>query len=209
MEWLRTRVKFCGITNPADALAAVEAGADAIGMVFVAGSPRHLRVEQAREIASHIPPLVGRVGLFVNPTRDLVLDAVEACGLDALQFHGEESPEFCQQFNVRSYKAFRVRGPETLELLPAFQTAAWLLDSYSPSKHGGTGETFNWALAADAVKLGKPIILAGGLKPSNVGEAVRQVRPYAVDVSSGVESAPGKKDRALMRAFTQAVLEAR
>lgn len=208
MQWLRTRVKICGITSVEDARAAIEAGADAIGLVFAPGSPRQVDLAKAAEIAAAIPPLTGRVGLFVNPTTEEVREAITRCGLDALQFHGEETPEFCGRFGLRSYKAFRLRSEATLQELPTYPTEAWLLDSYSPAKHGGTGESFNWAWAVEAVKLGKPVILAGGLKPENVAEAVRQVRPYAVDVSSGVESSPGKKDREKMRRFIGEVLRA-
>jgi phosphoribosylanthranilate isomerase len=144
------------------------------------------------------------VGVFVNPPEDLVLRAIGECGVTLLQFHGDEPPEFCTQFGVMSMKAIRVRDAASLETLRAYSTDAWLLDAYTADKLGGTGETFNWDLALEAKKSGKPIFLAGGLTPENVGEAVRRVQPFGVDVSSGVESAPGKKDPAKVRTFIAA-----
>lgn len=200
-----TRVKICGITNLADALAAAEAGADALGLNFYEKSPRHISLKAAAEISKQLPPFVLRVGLFVNAPEERVMRAVGECGLTMLQFHGDEPPEFCTQFGLMSMKAFRIRDAESLKELPKFATDAWLLDAYSPAARGGTGETFNWDLAMEAQKLGKPIFLAGGLTPENVAEAVRKVKPFGVDVSSGVESSPGKKDAARVRAFIQAV----
>jgi phosphoribosylanthranilate isomerase len=202
---MQTKVKICGITSVADALAAAGAGADMIGLMFYEGSPRHITLEQAAEIARALPPFVLRVGVFVNPDEELVTRAIAECGLNLLQFHGDEPPEFCTQFGVMSMKALRVRDAESLKPLEDYHTDAFLLDAYSKSGLGGTGEKFNWDLAVAAQKLGKPIFLAGGLTPENVADAVRQVQPFAVDVSSGVESAPGKKDPAKMRAFVEAV----
>ena len=136
------------------------------------------------------------------------MQAARACGLNLLQFHGDESPEFCTQFGVMSMKAFRVRDAASLDALPNYPTDAYLLDAFSPDAHGGTGAKFNWDLAIEAKKHGKPIFLAGGLTAENVGEAVRKVQPFGVDVSSGVESAPGKKDHAKVRAFIQAAKSA-
>jgi phosphoribosylanthranilate isomerase len=130
--------------------------------------------------------------------------AVSECGLNILQFHGDETPEYCQLFPVMTIKAFRIRDAASLKALPDYKTDAWMLDAYAPDKPGGTGEKFNWDLAIEAQKLGKPIFLAGGLTPENVGEAVRRVRPYAVDVSSGVEASPGTKDHEKVRAFIRA-----
>ena len=200
-----TRVKICGITSIADGLAAAEAGADMIGLMFYVGSPRHITLAQAAEISRALPPFVLRVGVFVNPDEALVSHAIAECGLSLLQFHGDEPSGFCTQFGVMSLKALRVRDAESLKTLENFHTDAFLLDAYSPSGHGGTGAKFNWDLAVTARKFGKPIFLAGGLTPENVADAVRQVRPFAVDVSSGVESAPGKKDAAKVRAFIAAV----
>jgi phosphoribosylanthranilate isomerase len=198
---MSVRVKICGITNPADALVAVEAGADALGFNFYDRSPRFIPTKVAAEISRALPPFTLRVGVFVNPSEELVLRAIGEGGLSLLQFHGDEPPEFCTQFGLMSMKAFRMRDAESLAELPKYPTDAWLLDAYSPDTLGGTGEKFNWNLAVEAQKFGKPIFLAGGLTPENVAEAIRQVRPFGVDVSSGVESSPGKKDPAMVRAF--------
>lgn len=201
---MSVKVKMCGVTNVADALAAAEAGADMIGLNFYEGSPRHLTLAQAVEIHRALPPFVLRVGVFVNPDEDLVIRALGDCGLSLLQFHGDEPSEFCTQFGAMSLKAFRIRDAASLAAVENFQTDAFLLDAHSKSGLGGTGETFNWDLAVEAQKFGKPIFLAGGLTPENVTDAVRQVQPFAVDVSSGVESAPGKKDVKKVRAFIAA-----
>jgi phosphoribosylanthranilate isomerase len=201
---MSTIVKICGITSAADALAAVEAGADALGFVFYERSPRQVSVATAKDIVRQIPPFIVKVGVFVNADEELVYRAIADCGLNLLQFHGDESPEYCVQFGLMSMKAFRIRDAESLSRLPAYKTDAFLLDAYAPDKLGGTGATFNWDLALEAKKIGKPIFLAGGLTPENVGEAVRKVQPYAVDVSSGVESAPGKKEHLKVKAFIQA-----
>ena len=202
---MSVKVKICGITNVVDGLAAAEAGADMIGLMFYEGSPRNVSFAAAAEISRALPAFTVKVGVFVNPNEDAVMRAIGDCGVSLLQFHGDESPEFCTQFGVMSMKAFRVRGPETLADLPKYQTDAWLLDAYSADAYGGTGAKFNWNLALEATQLGRPIFLAGGLTPENVAEAVRQVQPFGVDVSSGVESAPGKKDHAKVRAFVEAV----
>ena len=201
---MSVKVKICGITSIADGVVAAEAGADMIGLMFYERSPRHISIATAAEIARALSPFVVKVGVFVNPTEDAVLRAIGECGVTLLQFHGEELPAFCTQFGVMSMKAFRVRDAESLTTLPNYQTDAYLLDAYSPDAHGGTGAKFNWDLAIDAKKHGKPIFLAGGLTPENIGEAVRQVQPFGVDVSSGVESTPGKKDHAKVHAFIQA-----
>ena len=205
---MKTRVKICGITSVADGLAAAGSGADLIGLMFYEGSPRHIPLELAAEIAHAVPPFVLKTGVFVNPPAGLVTEAIARCGLNLLQFHGDEPPEFCTQFGVMSVKAFRIRDEASLAELPKYPTDAYLLDAYSPEVRGGTGEQFNWDLAVAAQKLGKPIFLAGGLTPENVAEAVARVAPFAVDVSSGVESAPGKKDPAKVSAFIQAVRHA-
>jgi phosphoribosylanthranilate isomerase len=202
------RVKMCGITNLADALSAVEAGADALGFVFCESSPRCLTVQAAAKIIAALPPFVAKVGLFVDASEAAIREAVEHGGIDVLQLHGDEPCEFCHRFQSPVIKAFRVRDASSLTGLPHYNVAAWLLDSYVPGKPGGTGERFNWELACHAAQLGRPIILAGGLTPANVADAVRQVRPYAVDVSSGVESAPGKKDSEKVKAFIQAAKSA-
>ena len=202
---MSVKVKICGITSVADGLAAAEAGADMIGLMFYERSPRYITMNRAAEISRAISPFIVKVGVFVNPDEDTVMRAIGDCGVSLLQFHGEETPEFCTQFGAMSMKAFRVRDAGSLLALPNYPTDAYLLDAYSPDAHGGTGAKFNWDLAIEAKQHGKPIFLAGGLTPENVGAAVRQVQPFGVDVSSGVESAPGQKDHAKVRAFIQAV----
>lgn len=201
---MSVKVKICGITNLPDAAAAADAGADAIGFMFFDQSPRHITVGDAARIAAGTPPFLLKVGVFVNPNEELVFRAIAECGLNLLQFHGSESPEFCTRFGVMSMKAFRIRDAESLAALPDYNTDAWLLDAYSSKGLGGTGEKFNWDLAVEAKKSGKLIFLAGGLTPENVADAVRQVQPFGVDVSSGVEVSPGRKDPAKVRAFIAA-----
>ncbi len=205
---MRTQVKICGITNLADAEAAANAGADALGFVFYNNSPRFMTISAVAGIFKKAPLRIMRVGVFVNAPKDFVLRAVAECGLSLLQFHGDEPPEFCTQFGVMSMKAFRILDAETLKELPKYSTDAWLLDACSAEKPGGTGEKFNWDLALEAQKFGRAIFLAGGLTPENVADAVRRVRPFGVDVSSGVESAPGKKDHQKIRDFIAKVRKA-
>jgi len=204
---MRTRVKICGITRPGDAAAAAAAGADAIGLVFYPPSPRFLSVERAVEIRDALPPFVSAVALFVNPDAAQVAQVLGRVRPAMLQFHGEETPQFCAQFGVPYIKACRVRkGADLLEYLRPFSTAAgWLLDSHV-EEYGGVGERFDWSLAP-AVR-DRPIILAGGLTRDNVAEAIRHVRPWGVDVTSGVESAKGVKDVAKIAAFIAEVRNA-
>jgi len=202
---MSVKVKICGITNPADGLAAAAAGADMIGLMFCPQSPRQLSIEAAAAISKTVPPHVAKVGVFVDPAEEFVVRAIRECGLGLVQFHGDESPGFCVQFGVMSLKAFRIRDAASLDRLPLYSTEGWLLDACSPKGLGGTGEQFNWELAVEAKKFGRPIFLAGGLTPENAAAAVRKVRPYALDVSSGVESAPGKKDHEKIRRFISAV----
>jgi len=201
---MSVRIKICGITNPDDASAAVEAGANALGFILYEASPRNISLTVAAQIIRNLPPFVARVGVFVDAPEQFVRAAIAECRFDTLQFHGNESPEFCQSFPLKTIKAVRIRSAESLSGLSAYQTSAWLLDSFVPDKIGGTGEKFNWDVASAAKKFGRPIILAGGLTPENVARAVQQVRPFAVDVSSGVESKPGKKDHEKIRAFIAA-----
>lgn len=202
---MSVKVKICGLTNLADAQVAVESGADLLGFVFYEKSPRHVAIPVAETITRELPPFVTRVGVFVNAPEKLVAQAISACGLNLLQFHGDETPEYCAQFGVMSVKAFRIRDESSLAALPAYATTdGFLLDAYSSSGLGGTGEKFNWELAIAAKKFGKPIFLAGGLTPENVADAVRRVGPFGVDVSSGVEKSPGIKDAAKVRAFIAA-----
>jgi phosphoribosylanthranilate isomerase len=202
------KVKICGITSAEDAGVAVEAGADLLGLVFHEPSPRHVDLEAAAAIAQSIPPYVLRVGLFVNAPPRQVAEAITRCGLQMLQFHGDETPDYCGQFGMMTMKAFRVAGEETLAQLGRYSTDAWLLDAHVKGQYGGTGHTFDWSLATRAAQLGKPVFLAGGLTPDNVAEAVRTVQPYGVDVSGGVERAPGRKDPAKLKAFLRAAREA-
>jgi phosphoribosylanthranilate isomerase len=201
---MSVKVKICGITSTADALAAIEAGADMLGLNFCEASPRHISLPMAAEIARQVPPFVVKVGVFVNADEGLVTRAIGDCGLNLLQFHGDEAPEYCTQFGLMCMKAFRIRDVESLKALPAYPTEAWLLDTFVKGKPGGTGERFNWDLALEAKKFGRPIFLAGGLTPENVAAAIEKVQPYGVDVSSGVEASPGKKDPAKVKAFIQA-----
>ncbi|MFM2294233.1 MAG: hypothetical protein RLZZ350_646 [Verrucomicrobiota bacterium] len=202
---MNVKVKICGLTSVVDAVVAAEAGADLVGLMFYEKSPRAISVATAVEISLALSPFVLRVGVFVNPEPELVMRAIGECGLSMLQFHGDETPEFCAQFGVMSMKAVRVRDETSLVELENYSTEAFLLDAHSASGFGGTGEKFNWELAVAAKKFGRPIFLAGGLTPDNVASAVRQVQPFGVDVSSGVESVPGKKDAAKVRAFIAAV----
>ena len=202
------RSKICGITRVEDALAAAQAGADAIGLVFYAKSPRAVNVQQAREIIAALPPFVTTVGLFVNASRCELNETLDAVPLDLLQFHGDETPADCEGFNRPWIKALRVRPGEDVEAQCKryAKASGILLDTYVAGVPGGTGEAFDWALVP--AHLSKPIILAGGLSPDNVGAAIAQVRPYAVDVSGGVEQAKGIKDAARIDAFLDAVRRA-
>ena len=194
-------VKICGITNVEDALAAVEAGADALGFVFYPPSPRYVEPERVRAIVDRLPPFVTTVGLFVDVSVQTINDIAARCGLDRLQLHGDESPEFCARVERPVIKAFRIKGANSLVRLPDYKVSAYLLDAYvEGALPGGTGASFAWELAAQAKPYG-PLILAGGLTPENVETAIRQVCPYGVDVSTGVERAPGLKDHAKVRTF--------
>jgi phosphoribosylanthranilate isomerase len=204
---MRTRIKICGITRTQDALAAATAGADAIGLVFYPHSPRYLSGERAVEIRDALPPFVQTVALFVNPDAAQVAQVIGRVRPAMLQFHGEEAPDFCAQFGMPFVKACRVNpGVDALEYLRPFsRAAAWLFDSYVP-EYGGVGERFDWSLLPASRE--KPFILSGGLGRGNVAEAVRGVRPWGVDVSSGVESAKGIKDAAKIAAFIAEVRNA-
>ena len=196
-----TRVKICGITRPEDALAAAAAGADAIGLVFADASPRRVDPGRARAIIAGLPPFIKVVGLFVDAPAEHVGTVLGAMPLDLIQFHGRETPEFCRSFGRPYLKAVRMSVDVDLpaEAGRYADAAGLLLDSFHPQLAGGTGEIFDWARVPR--DLGRPLILAGGLTPDNVGAAVAAVQPYAVDVSSGVESAKGIKDAAKVAAF--------
>ena len=204
---MRTRIKICGITRTQDARAAAQAGADAIGLVFYPPSPRYLSVERAVQIRDALPPFVQTVALFVNADAAQVAQVIGRVRPAMLQFHGEETPEFCAQFGTPFVKACRVKpGVDALEYLRPFSSAAaWLFDSYVP-EYGGVGETFDWSLLP--VTQERPVILSGGLSRGNVAEAIRRVRPWGVDVSSGVESAKAVKDAAKIAAFIAEVRNA-
>ena len=199
------RSKICGITRIEDALAAARAGADAIGLVFYAKSPRVVDVQQARAIVAALPPFMTAVGLFVNATSRELEAIIDAVPLDLLQFHGDETPEDCSRYSRPYIKALRVQPGDDLQAQCERYASARgiLLDTFVPGLPGGTGEAFDWSLVP--VHLSMPIILAGGLKADNVGEAISRVRPYAVDVSGGVEAAKGIKDHHKIEAFMRAV----
>ena len=199
------RSKICGITRIEDALVAAEAGADAIGLVFYDKSPRAVDVRQARAILAALPPFVTSVGLFVNASRCFIGEVLDAVPLDVLQFHGDETPEQCEGHGRPWFKALRVRpGDDLLAEARRFAGArAILLDAYVPGMPGGTGERFDWSLIPTDLPM--PLILAGGLTPDNVAEAIASVRPYGVDVSGGVEAAKGIKDAAKVAAFIRRV----
>ncbi len=200
------RIKICGITNLEDALLAAELGADALGFIFHARSPRAVEPDAARAIIAQLPPLVTTVGVFVDEDAATINELAAAVGLDWVQLHGAETPEFCRSLGRRVMKAFRIKDEDSLQDLEAYRGAvqALLLDTYKKGQTGGTGETFDWELSRKARKYG-PIVLAGGLTPANVAQAIKTAQPQAVDVASGVEAAPGKKDADRLREFFEAV----
>ncbi len=204
-----TRVKICGITRAEDAVCAAQQGVDAIGLVFYSPSPRAVGIQQAADIVAQLPPFVTTVGLFVNADVAFVQDVITRVSLDLLQFHGDESAEYCEQFNKPYMKAIRMRDDLSLEsLVLHYENAkALLLDSYQPGVPGGTGTTFDWGRIPD--KMHKPIVLAGGLDATNVADAIQQTSPYAVDVSGGVEASKGIKDAAKIAAFINEVKRVR
>lgn len=196
----RVAVKICGITEREDALNAVNLGTDALGFIFAA-SPRQISPPKARDIIRTIPPFVKSVGVFVNEQPAAIRELIAYCGLDLVQLHGDESPDFCRRLMPYTIKAVRVKGESSLKWCAAYQGSvrALLLDTYVKDKFGGTGKTFDWQLANKIKETGMPVILSGGLDPSNIEAAVNTVRPYAVDVNSGVEERPGKKSYLLVK----------
>jgi len=202
---LRVRAKICGITRVEDAISAVDNGADAIGLVFYAPSPRKVAIEQAAEIADRIPAFVTVVGLFVNAEPDFVREVIARVKLDLLQFHGDETPQQCASYGLPFIKAIRVKSDTNLvQCAKDFSASkALLLDTFTEGVAGGTGHVFDWNLIPES--LGKPVILAGGLNAQNVAQAISQVKPYAVDVSGGVEISKGIKDAAKIASFMQQV----
>ncbi|RLC93390.1 MAG: phosphoribosylanthranilate isomerase [Chloroflexi bacterium] len=200
------RVKVCGIASLEDALAAVGLGADALGFVF-APSPRQVTPEQVADIVAGLPPFVTRVGVFVDTPLQQVTETLQTCGLDVAQLHGSESADMCQALFPRVIKAFSVKDESVLSLLPRYRVSAYLLDAHHDRLRGGTGRSFDWGIARKASQHGL-VILSGGLNAVNVRRAILEARPYAVDVSSGVESRPGVKDHTKLEAFLKAVKEA-
>lgn len=205
---VRTRVKICGITRVEDAVASVRLGADALGFIFWPHSPRYISPASARSIVQSVGPLVSTVGVFVNSSATEIDEAVRLSGISTLQFHGDESPAFCESFGRPFIKAFKADGDEDLlKLTSGYGGAAgWLFDSHDEKLVGGTGRPFDWSRLPE--KLARPLILSGGLSPSNVAAGIRRLRPFAVDVSSGVEQAKGIKDAAKVAAFIQGVRDA-
>ena len=202
-----TQIKICGITNLEDALGAVAAGANALGFVFYEKSPRYVLPEKVGQIVSALPPFVTTVGLFVNASPDRIKQTMQIAGLNVIQLHGNELPEDCCLSPYPVIKAVRVKNTDSLAGIDNYQVSALLLDAWSDQQYGGTGECFDWQLAKKLT--GRvPIILAGGLNPDNVAQAIREVNPYAVDVSSGVEESPRHKDHKKVRKFTQQVRQA-
>jgi phosphoribosylanthranilate isomerase len=201
---MKTRVKICGITRRQDAEFAIENGADALGLVFYPASPRAITLAQAKDIVANLPPFVSIVALFVDADPEEVRACINALPIDVLQFHGDETAAYCEQFGMRYLKAIRMRENVDLEsLTKEYSTAsALLLDSYQAGIPGGTGQVFDWSLIE---KINKPIILAGGLDSNNVAMAIKQVQPYAVDVSGGVEQSKGIKDKQKVSTFMQEV----
>jgi phosphoribosylanthranilate isomerase len=198
------KVKICGITNAEDAAVAVEAGADALGFIFYRKSPRYVDPTLARQIIMSLPPLVTPVGVFVDEDRQVIRNLMDDCGLALAQLHGDESAAYCQELGRPVLKALRVKDRSAFLALAEFRGRAgvrgFVLDAFSDQAYGGTGQVINWQLAAEVAKAAN-ILLAGGLTPDNVEKAVQSVQPYGVDVSSGVERAPGKKDHEKVRAF--------
>ncbi|MFV8571048.1 phosphoribosylanthranilate isomerase [Marinobacter sp. SBS5] len=206
---MTTRVKICGLTRVEDVEAAVACGADSVGLVFYERSPRAVSVEQAKELAAAVPAFVTVTGLFVNPTSDYVKSVLEVVPLDLLQFHGDETPEFCDSFGRRWIKAIRVRSSEQIsEAYSTYNKAVGLLvDAWDPNRYGGTGQSFNWQLIPQQRPI--PLILAGGLSSANVARAIEEVRPWAVDVSGGVELSKGIKDATKLSVFCKEVQSVR
>ena len=201
------KIKICGITNIDDAMASVDLGADALGFNFYKKSPRYIEPEKAAEIIAQLPPFIVPVAVFVNEREEKIREALTASCIHGVQFHGDETPEFCQRFGNHVIKAFQVKDKESLKHMSHYRVSAYLLDSYREDLRGGTGETFDWHLAVVAKTFGK-IILAGGLTPENVSEAVKLVQPYAVDVAGGVEKEKGIKDPVKLKKFVIEVRKA-
>lgn len=204
------KVKFCGMKRLEDALDAARLGVHALGFIFVKDSPRYILPQEAQKIISQLPPFVVRVGVFSDQDEKEISQILSICDLDAIQFHGQESPQFCKLFSgkKRIIKVFRVKDESFLDEIPKYDFVdAILLDSFHPDLKGGTGRNFNWQLARKARRFGIPVILSGGLNPDNIKQAIAEVNPYAVDVASGIEKSPGIKDHELMAKFIAQVWE--
>jgi phosphoribosylanthranilate isomerase len=201
------RIKICGLTNIKDAMNAVEAGADALGFVVYAQSPRAITPQTVKAIIARLPPFVTTVGVFANPTETELREAFDDWGLAVAQLQGDEPPELCNRFPGRVIKAIRVKDKKTIEMMCYYTVRAFVLDTFRLDQLGGTGETFDWSWAKQAKRFG-PVILAGGLTPDNVARAIRTVRPIGVDVSSGVEKTVGKKDPRKVKKFIDAARKA-
>lgn len=202
------KIKICGITNLKDGIASVNLGTDALGFVFYRKSPRYVRPNRVTKIAAQLPPFVKIVGVFVNEPIESIRKIVDLCGIEVVQLHGTEPPEFCDAVNRKVIKAFRIKDSESMRNLSDYKVSAYLLDTYVKGIPGGTGARFDWDLAVEAKKYGR-IILAGGLTPANVSEAIKKIQPYGVDVSSSVEKSPGIKDHDKIRKFIEAVKKSR
>ena len=200
----QVKVKICGMTNLKDVKVAVDGGVDAVGFIFYKKSPRSVTMQAVREIVLELPPFVDSVGVFVNETAEQINKISDHCKLDRVQLHGDESPAFCKKIRRRVIKVIRVKDIQSLKKLSDYPVSSFLLDTFSEDQYGGTGKVFDWNLAYSAKKYG-PIILAGGLTPNNVRQAIQRIRPYGVDVCSGVESQPGIKDHKKMQAFLKNV----
>ena len=200
----QVKVKICGMTNLKDVKVAVDGGVDAVGFIFYKKSPRSVIMQAVREIVLELPPFVDSVGVFVNETAEQINKIADHCKLDRVQLHGDESPAFCKKIRRRVIKAIRVKDIQSLKKLSDYPVSSFLLDTFSEDQYGGTGKVFDWNLAYPAKKYG-PIILAGGLTPINVHQAIQRIQPYGVDVCSGVESQPGIKDHKKMKAFLKNV----
>jgi len=199
-----TKIKICGLTNMEDAMLAAELGADALGFIFYGQSKRYVDPEIARSIVSSLPPFITTVGVFVNQSLNEIVAIKDKVGIDAAQLHGDETPEFCSLVPLKVIKAIRVKGDFDEHTVAQYPVQAILFDTYSDVEYGGTGKSFNWGILQNISNPSK-IILSGGLSPENVAEAISTVKPYAVDVSSGVEDSPGKKDHMKLRKFIEAV----
>ncbi|MFQ5881700.1 MAG: phosphoribosylanthranilate isomerase [Candidatus Methylomirabilales bacterium] len=201
------RIKICGITNGSDAELAAEAGTDALGFIFVPGTPRYIDPDRARGIINDLPPFVTPVGVFADHPLEEVERLMTRCGFRTVQLHGSETPEYCRRLMGSVIKTFRVRGGRSLPGLEAYRVNAYLLDTFVEGKLGGTGKTFPLEVASHANTFGR-VIVSGGLTPGNVGQVIRQIHPYGVDVSSGIEVSPGRKDPHKLRDFITRVREA-